>query len=674
MAEQTNADVVGDVVAEAVAGASKGAALSPAGAVAGAGLGAAKAMAKSSKGRQWLIGIILLGFLASPVGAVIVGLSLVGLMAGQAATEQTGSYNVASDDGATNTDMTTFGQASAATGIPWQVLYALWYYSTGPGKGWGIWPGTCAQAAAVLDGATSLDCPSMPSSPGQVAPAPPSTAAPTTVPKTGTTHTKPHGPTTTTTSTTTVPPIIYQGPFDLAPGVLDAPSAEGLTTSSAFVAQHLASSLAAMPSWDSDFNLATGVIVAQGYSSPYLSDSPSAGGLTVRADLTAAIAELPNQANAGTFKATWDANVFELAQATYLDWAPTSDVATTGLGMTCGALGPGGTLTVSTTSGSAVELQSAQVDNAAVIAHVGASLGIPQAGQVVALDVALTESDLWDLPNSTVPGSESFPGVQWGPYSASDPPDNGTSVGLFQQQDNWGTLAARMTASSAATEFYQGVAGGPGGLTSVPDWAGLEPWVAAQDVQASAFPQAYQPWAPAAESLLGALAGVTCTPAGGAPPQPGKPLSFGPTVLAAAKSYIGKVPYVWGGGTAQGPSGSAVAPPAAVGQAGFDCSGLTLYAYAAAGIVLPHYSGAGGQWSMVQASGDFTMDMSALVPGDLVFFNGSDGTATNPGHVGIYLGNYEMVDAYATGTYVRIDQIGPGTEFYATFDGGGSVG
>ena len=48
-------------------------------------------------------------------------------------------------------------------------------------------------------------------------------------------------------------------------------------------------------------------------------------------------------------------------------------------------------------------------------------------------------------------------------------------------------------------------------------------------------------------------------------------------------------------------------------------------------------------------------------PGDLVFFPGSDGTAASPGHVGIYIGNGEMIDAPHTGTDVRVEPVGDPT-------------
>jgi cell wall-associated NlpC family hydrolase len=89
-------------------------------------------------------------------------------------------------------------------------------------------------------------------------------------------------------------------------------------------------------------------------------------------------------------------------------------------------------------------------------------------------------------------------------------------------------------------------------------------------------------------------------------------------------------PYRWGGD----------------GPGGFDCSGLTQAAYAAAGINLPR---------IAQAQYDAGPPVPAgepLQPGDLVFF-GSGPTGVE--HVGIFIGNGEMVDAPHTGAVVRIE-------------------
>ncbi len=49
---------------------------------------------------------------------------------------------------------------------------------------------------------------------------------------------------------------------------------------------------------------------------------------------------------------------------------------------------------------------------------------------------------------------------------------------------------------------------------------------------------------------------------------------------------------------------------------------------------------------------------SQVEPGDLVFFAGSDGTTAAPGHVGLVIGNGEMIEAYATGFPIRVSTYG----------------
>jgi cell wall-associated NlpC family hydrolase len=108
----------------------------------------------------------------------------------------------------------------------------------------------------------------------------------------------------------------------------------------------------------------------------------------------------------------------------------------------------------------------------------------------------------------------------------------------------------------------------------------------------------------------------------------GVPNGVPAAALAYAESQIG-TPYVWGGSS-----------PAA----GFDCSGLVVWAYGLAGVVIPRV--ANDQWQKGVA-----VALDQLVPGDLVFF----GTGGYADHVGIYIGNSAMVDAPHTGADVRID-------------------
>ncbi|MER7440152.1 NlpC/P60 family protein [Micromonospora avicenniae] len=99
------------------------------------------------------------------------------------------------------------------------------------------------------------------------------------------------------------------------------------------------------------------------------------------------------------------------------------------------------------------------------------------------------------------------------------------------------------------------------------------------------------------------------------------------TAIQTACKQVGD-PYVWG----------------ATGPNSFDCSGLTQYAYKAAGISLTHFTGA--QWNEGKA-----IPRSEARPGDLVFF------FSDLHHVGLYLGNDQMVHAPRAGKPVQVASI-----------------
>lgn len=116
------------------------------------------------------------------------------------------------------------------------------------------------------------------------------------------------------------------------------------------------------------------------------------------------------------------------------------------------------------------------------------------------------------------------------------------------------------------------------------------------------------------------------------------------TAIHWAMEEIG-VPYSWGGGDANGPTyGFAQG----AGTKGFDCSGLTLFAYAHAGIHLDHYTGS--QWDQ----GKRISSRADLQPGDLMFFAYDTSDPSTIHHVSIYLGNGKMIEAPQTGDVVKV--------------------
>jgi cell wall-associated NlpC family hydrolase len=107
-------------------------------------------------------------------------------------------------------------------------------------------------------------------------------------------------------------------------------------------------------------------------------------------------------------------------------------------------------------------------------------------------------------------------------------------------------------------------------------------------------------------------------------------------------SYKGSVPSVSGSaGAAVRFAYSVIGKPyvyGADGPGGYDCSGLTMRAWAAAGKSLPHNAAA--QWGVVRH-----ISRSQLAPGDLVFYRGL-------GHVALYVGGGQIIDAPRAGTTV----------------------
>jgi cell wall-associated NlpC family hydrolase len=284
------------------------------------------------------------------------------------------------------------------------------------------------------------------------------------------------------------------------------------------------------------------------------------------------------------------------------------------------------------TAGSTSNWTREQVDNAATILDVGQHLGVPARGQVIALAAAMQESSLRSLPGG-----------------------DRDSLGLFQQRPSagWGTPDQIRDPVYSATRFYRT-------LLAVPGWQAMPVTQAAQDVQRSAYPNAYADDEPAAIQLFAALTGPGPAGLGAIPGCPDTAqvdatLPAGVSLAAAsASATAGRAimwamaqlgtPYSYGGDCTDAHSGN----PARQ----CDCSSLTQRAFAHAGASLP-------RTAAEQSHVGRPVALDHLQPGDLLFSAGADGTPHAPGHVALYLGNGYLIEAPHTGATVRLAPLTP---------------
>jgi cell wall-associated NlpC family hydrolase len=250
------------------------------------------------------------------------------------------------------------------------------------------------------------------------------------------------------------------------------------------------------------------------------------------------------------------------------------------------------------------------------------------------------ESGLHDWANPTVPASELLP-------NDGLPPGGGDhdSVGLFQQRASWGPVAARMNPGASTDLFVTRLLG-------VPAWSTIPPGVAAQAVQVSEYPDRYAALQASAQSWLAEInssPSVVRCGGDGLPTSPSPPIPPGtiPTgygipdsatdaerrAVTFALAQLGK-PYVFG----------------AAGPDAYDRSGLTMAAWAAAGVALPHYTVA------QYGPGEPVATTEFLAPGDLIFIPGNDGSLNppNPQHVGMCLGDGYVIEAPQSGEVIKI--------------------
>jgi peptidoglycan DL-endopeptidase CwlO len=304
----------------------------------------------------------------------------------------------------------------------------------------------------------------------------------------------------------------------------------------------------------------------------------------------------------------------------------------------CGGAGTGTTI-------GGVTLDAEQLGKAATIVAVTAGRELPVYAAVVAVTTSYTEVKLRNQIAETDHDSE----------------------GLFQQRISIYTKPVADDPVKATNAFLDR-------LVRVPNWRSASVGLDAQAVQISKFPQRYQSNASLANQVVGQLwptASAAALPDADVPTIAGSdPVSDGsisgpPTgtepaicVGAGVASTVGVhgnlvagITSIPNGFVVTGSTAAQVAVRFALRQLGkpyrwagagpdaFDCSGLTMAAWAAAGVPLPHL--AAGQTSYGTPE---PTNLSQAVGGDLVMIPGADGTASVPGHVGMVAGYLDAHD------------------------------
>jgi cell wall-associated NlpC family hydrolase len=263
-----------------------------------------------------------------------------------------------------------------------------------------------------------------------------------------------------------------------------------------------------------------------------------------------------------------------------------------------------------------VPLTAEQMGNAVTITAVTASLRLPAYASTVALATAYMESK---LINSTVQSDHD-------------------SEGLFQQRVSIYTAAVAADPVKATNAFLAR-------LVRVPQWQQIPLTVAAASVQ---VPRAdlrgdYAAWETLARQLTAMLWPASAAAAAQGVPLPAVAcLPQGPLVGPTGNNVAGTTtipPDLVVTGTVKGQAAVQFALAqfgepyvfAAAGPDAYDCSGLTMAAWASVGVALPH-------WTVTQAQAGTPTTITRAVGGDLVLIPGSDGTPEAPGHVGMVAG------------------------------------
>jgi cell wall-associated NlpC family hydrolase len=308
-----------------------------------------------------------------------------------------------------------------------------------------------------------------------------------------------------------------------------------------------------------------------------------------------------------------------------------------------GVCGPGGTAQTVVDQ----QLDAEQLANAATIVQVTASRGLPQRAAVIALATAYQESKFvnYQYPTDATTSIGLFAQmtIYYGADVAADPAQaTGAFLDRLIQQPNWATRPLTDVAADVEKPYepYRGL---------YAQWEPLATQLTAQLWNTSSRT------APSSKAQFGATVGTVvaspCPGAGGdgsadaaaSPPAGPNGLTLtgstqGNGAVQFAITQIGE-PYVYG---ANGPNS-------------WDCSSLVQAAWGSQGVSIP-------RTTYVQANAGIPVALADARSGDLVLIPGSDGTAANPGHVGMVAGidatgHVWLVEAPRTGLNVRLTAI-----------------
>lgn len=133
-----------------------------------------------------------------------------------------------------------------------------------------------------------------------------------------------------------------------------------------------------------------------------------------------------------------------------------------------------------------------QLVNAALIVNAGAAKGLGADGQTLGVQTAMGESSLVN--------------IDYGDNAVNPDGSIADSIGLFQQQSSWGTVAERMDPTTSAGSFFDR-------LVKVEGWQAMEPSIAINKVQRNSDPYHYTKWRADAVAVMAYLTNLGSAPA-----------------------------------------------------------------------------------------------------------------------------------------------------------------